>query len=83
MVKGDATYASIAAASVLAKTYRDDLMVRLHEAFPRYGWDTNKGYGTAEHRRAIGAEGLSPYHRKTFQVSSLQLGLDLRQGDQP
>jgi len=79
MVKGDATYASIAAASVLAKTYRDDLMVRLHEAFPRYGWDTNKGYGTAEHRRAIGAEGLSPYHRKTFQVSSLQLDLDLGQ----
>lgn len=77
MVKGDAAFASIAAASVLAKTYRDDLMVQLHETFPQYGWDTNKGYATPEHRKAMEQSGLSPYHRKTFQVRSLQLDLDL------
>lgn len=53
IVKGDATYASIAAASILAKTYRDELMQKLHEEFPQYGWNQNKGYGTAEHRNAI------------------------------
>ena len=77
MVKGDANYASIAAASVLAKTYRDDFMLSLHPGYPDYGWDSNKGYGTAEHRKAIEKFGLTPYHRKTFQVSSLQMDMDL------
>jgi ribonuclease HII len=79
MIKGDASFASIAAASVLAKTYRDDFMKNLHINFPGYGWDTNKGYGTAEHRRAIEQLGLSPFHRKTFQISNLQLDLDFEE----
>lgn len=66
IVKGDGKLAPIAAASVLAKTYRDDYMLRLHEAYPRYGWDRNKGYPTAEHREAIARYGLTPYHRVTF-----------------
>lgn len=66
IVKGDAKLAPIAAASVLAKTYRDDYMMRLHEEFPMYGWDRNKGYPTAEHREAVARYGLSPYHRRTF-----------------
>ena len=66
VVKGDAKYMSIAAASVLAKTYRDEYMMHLHEQYPQYGWDRNKGYPTAEHRRAILQYGLTPYHRKTF-----------------
>lgn len=68
VVQGDATYASIAAASILAKTYRDEYMTRLHEQFPQYGWNENKGYGTALHRMQIKACGLSPYHRKTFGI---------------
>jgi ribonuclease HII len=75
MIKGDATYASIAAASVLAKTYRDDFMISLHEHYPQYGWLTNKGYGTTEHRKAIEEHGLTPYHRRSFQISSLQLDI--------
>lgn len=66
IVKGDGKLAPIAAASVLAKTCRDDYMLRLHEAYPRYGWDRNKGYPTAEHREAIARYGLTPYHRVTF-----------------
>ncbi len=66
VVDGDAKYAQIAAASVLAKTYRDDFMKKLHQQYPHYGWDTNKGYGTAKHRQAIMTYGLSPYHRKKF-----------------
>ncbi len=66
IVKGDGKYMSIAAASVLAKTYRDDYMRRLHEEFPQYGWNRNMGYPTAEHRQAILKYGLTPYHRKTF-----------------
>lgn len=66
IVKGDGKLAPIAAASVLAKTYRDDYMLRLYEAYPRYGWDRNKGYPTAEHREAIARYGLTPYHRVTF-----------------
>ena len=66
VVKGDGKYMSIAAASVLAKTYRDDYMRRLHEEYPQYGWDKNMGYPTAEHRRAILRYGITPYHRKTF-----------------
>ncbi|MDR3715656.1 MAG: ribonuclease HII [Puia sp.] len=70
IVKGDSLYASIAAASILAKTYRDDHMRRLHEEFPHYSWHQNKGYGTAEHRRAIGIFGICKYHRKSFNILS-------------
>ncbi len=68
VVKGDATYMSIAAASVLAKTYRDDYMLRLHEEFPMYHWDENKGYPTAAHYEAIQKYGVTPYHRKSFNL---------------
>ena len=67
-IQGDATYASIAAASILAKTYRDELMQQLHEEFPCYNWAKNKGYGTAEHRKAIEESGLCHYHRKSFRL---------------
>lgn len=66
VVKGDAKLAPIAAASVLAKTYRDDYMIRLNEEYPVYGWDRNKGYPTRIHREAVAKHGLSPYHRVTF-----------------
>jgi ribonuclease HII len=75
IVKGDGIYASIAAASVLAKTYRDELMKKLHEEFPHYGWINNKGYGTAEHRKAIEEFGLCTYHRKSFRLISDQTEL--------
>ena len=68
IIKGDATYMSIAAASILAKTYRDDLMKNLHAEFPQYAWNTNKGYGTEEHRKAIEQHGLCKYHRKSFRL---------------
>ncbi|MCR5050973.1 MAG: ribonuclease HII [Paludibacteraceae bacterium] len=68
VVHGDATYMSIAAASVLAKTYRDDYMLRLHEQYPQYGWDRNKGYPTAEHYEALKKYGPTPYHRMTFNL---------------
>lgn len=68
IVKGDSLYSSIAAASVLAKTYRDELMIKLHEEYPHYGWLTNKGYGTAGHRKAIEDFGLCKYHRKSFRL---------------
>ena len=68
MVKGDSRYMSIAAASVLAKTYRDDYMEQLHREFPQYNWKQNKGYPTAEHRRAIKEFGHSPYHRMSFRL---------------
>jgi ribonuclease HII len=77
VVEGDAKYASIAAASILAKTYRDDFMRNLHNEFPHYRWVTNKGYGTLEHRKAIEEHGLSPYHRRSFQCIPLQLELDI------
>jgi len=73
IVKGDATYASIAAASILAKTYRDDLMVQLHETFPQYGWNQNKGYGTEVHRQAITMHGLTHHHRRSFNIAGTQL----------
>lgn len=66
VVKGDGKYMSIAAASILAKTYRDDYMMRLHAEYPQYGWDRNKGYPTKEHRRAVLEHGQTPYHRTTF-----------------
>ena len=68
VVHGDATYMSIAAASVLAKTYRDDYMLRLHAEYPQYGWATNKGYPTAEHYAALRQYGPTPYHRMTFNL---------------
>ncbi len=68
VVHGDATYMSIAAASVLAKTYRDDYMVRLHEEYPQYGWAENKGYPTAAHYAALKQFGPTPYHRMTFNL---------------
>lgn len=74
-VKGDANYASIAAASVLAKTHRDAYMMTLHEQFPQYGWDHNKGYGTAFHRNAITQWGISTLHRKSFNIQPVQLPL--------
>jgi ribonuclease HII len=77
VIKGDSIYASIAAASILAKTYRDDYMMQLHEQFPHYKWNTNKGYGTLQHRSAIGEHGMSPYHRKSFQCLPSQLELEL------
>lgn len=68
VVHGDATYMNIAAASVLAKTYRDDYMRRLHEQYPMYGWNTNMGYPTAEHYAALKKYGPTPYHRMTFNL---------------
>ncbi|MBI5370924.1 MAG: ribonuclease HII [Sphingobacteriales bacterium] len=67
-VKGDGRFASIAAASILAKTGRDEYMQQLHREFPHYGWDKNKGYGTAVHREAIETFGLCKYHRKSFRL---------------
>ena len=75
IVKGDGKYADIAAASVLAKTHRDEYMERLAAEFPHYGWERNKGYPTREHRLAIRAHGLTPHHRLTFQPALDQLEL--------
>ena len=72
VVHGDATYASIAAASVLAKTYRDDRMIQLAEQFPHYGWDRNMGYPTREHIEAIKKYGLTPWHRRSFHPKELE-----------
>ncbi len=68
VVKGDGKYLSIAAASILAKTYRDDYMNGLHSQYPLYGWDSNKGYPTKKHRAAIALHGVTPYHRLTFNL---------------
>lgn len=77
VVKGDGKYMSIAAASILAKTYRDDYMNRLHAEYPVYGWDGNKGYPTKAHREAIRRYGISPYHRRTFNLlGDAQMSLD-------
>ena len=75
IVKGDGKYANIAAASVLAKTHRDEYMMRLHEEYPNYGWNRNKGYPTKEHRLAIREYGLTPYHRLSFNHTEGQLEL--------
>lgn len=69
IVKGDSLYQSIAAASILAKTYRDDYMLNLHKEFPFYHWDKNMGYPTKQHRQAIIEKGISPFHRKSFNLS--------------
>ncbi len=75
VVKGDATYLSIAAASILAKTYRDNLMERLDAEYPMYGWKSNKGYPSPAHIAAVRQYGCSPYHRRSFHLKS-QLALD-------
>lgn len=75
IVDGDATYFSIAAASILAKTHRDDLMCRLAREYPKYDWENNAGYGTPKHRVAIAEFGLTPYHRYTFNMSANQLDM--------
>lgn len=75
IIKGDGLYASIAAASILAKTYRDDYMNQLHHEFPHYNWASNKGYGTEAHRRAIDEHGLCQYHRKSFNIGATQVKL--------
>ena len=77
VIKGDGKYLSIAAASILAKTYRDDYMNRLHEEYPYYDWNRNKGYPTKKHRAAIAEHGTTPYHRMTFNLlGGEQLSLD-------
>ena len=73
IIKGDSKYMSIAAASVLAKTYRDEYMARIHEEFPMYNWKKNKGYPTKEHREAISTHGTSPHHRMSFKLIPEQL----------
>lgn len=75
IIKGDGIYASIAAASILAKTHRDAYMKQLHKEFPHYNWKRNKGYGTEEHRNAIDTHGLCKYHRKSFNILSKQIDL--------
>lgn len=75
IIKGDATYTSIAAASILAKTYRDEYMNTLHLQYPQYNWNANKGYGTLTHRRAIEVYGVSPFHRKSFRLLKVQASL--------
>lgn len=77
IIKGDSKYLSIAAASILAKTYRDEYMLQLHEEFPMYRWDKNMGYPTKEHRRAIMEYGPCKYHRKSFRLLPEQLVLNL------
>ena len=76
IIKGDGKFMSIAAASVLAKTYRDDYMAKIHEEFPMYNWRKNKGYPTKEHREAIKKYGITKYHRKSFRQLPEQLTLD-------
>lgn len=76
IIRGDGIYSSIAAASVLAKTFRDDFMERLDKDYPCYGWKRNKGYPTPEHRRAIAENGISPFHRKTFHLFDTQMSFD-------
>lgn len=75
IIKGDGIYSSIAAASILAKTYRDAYMQQLHQEFPHYGWDKNKGYGTLQHRTAIEKYGLCKYHRKSYAIEPKQHSL--------
>ncbi|MDV6170155.1 ribonuclease HII [Flavobacterium sp. DG1-102-2] len=76
IVKGDSKYLSIAAASILAKTHRDDYMNMIHEEYPMYNWKKNKGYPTMEHREAIRKYGITKYHRKTFRLLPEQLEMD-------
>ncbi|CAM1334066.1 ribonuclease HII [Tenacibaculum aestuariivivum] len=77
IIKGDAKFMSIAAASILAKTYRDEYMEKIHLEYPQYNWKKNKGYPTKEHRNAIREFGITPYHRKTFKLLPEQFKLKL------
>ena len=77
IIKGDSKYLSIAAASILAKTYRDEYMNHIHEEFPMYNWKQNKGYPTKEHREAIRIYGVTKYHRMTFRLLPEQLKLEI------
>lgn len=77
IIKGDGKFSAIAAASILAKTYRDDFMKKIHKEFPDYNWFNNKGYPTAKHRYAIFEMGITPYHRKTFRLLNDQMRIDL------
>ncbi|MGA2407150.1 MAG: ribonuclease HII [Bacteroidales bacterium] len=76
IIKGDGIYFSIAAASVLAKTFRDEFMEKIHSEFPQYGWNKNKGYPTCFHRAAIIKHGITPYHRKSFALFDTQLKIE-------
>ena len=78
MIKGDGRFYSIAAASILAKTYRDDYMAAIHQEFPHYDWQKNKGYPTKKHRAAIKEHGASKYHRMTFRLLDEQLAIEFR-----
>jgi ribonuclease HII len=76
IIKGDSLFFSIAAASVLAKTFRDEYMQKIHSDYPDYGWNRNKGYGTSSHREAIFKHGISPYHRRSFTLYDTQISID-------
>jgi len=76
IIKGDGLYFSIAAASVLAKTFRDEYMEKLDAEYPGYGWKRNKGYPTTDHRKAIAEHGITPFHRKTFHLIDTQMSID-------
>jgi ribonuclease HII len=76
IIKGDSIYFSIAAASVLAKTFRDEYLNRIHMEYPQYGWDRNKGYATEFHRNAIKKYGITPYHRRSFSLFDTQMSLE-------
>ncbi len=78
IVRGDGKFVSIAAASVLAKTYRDERMLQLHNKCNKYGWDKNKGYPTEKHRKAIMEHGITPYHRRSFQLMNSQTVLSFK-----
>lgn len=80
IIKGDSKYLSIAAASILAKTYRDDYMNQIHEEFPMYNWKKNKGYPTVEHREAIKKYGITKYHRMSFRLLPEQMELEFEKG---
>lgn len=77
-IKGDGRFSPIAAASVLAKTFRDDFMQKLHHEYPQYGWNRNMGYPTREHRQAIQLHGITDYHRKTFRLLDGQMEIEFK-----
>ena len=76
IIKGDSLYFSIAAASVLAKTFRDEFMEKIHNEFPEYAWNRNKGYGTSFHRKAILKYGITPYHRRSYTLFNTQMSIE-------
>ena len=78
IIRGDSKYQNIAAASILAKTYRDDYMKKLHSKFPEFGWNTNKGYGTSFHMDMINKYGKTDFHRKTFNIKKIQLKIEYK-----